>query len=663
MSRYIKPILLQGVALLSLATLATGCASTATGLSQSRLNTISSPQKLTADLPPGTIMAVVRYPAFIDTAAQDKFYDLYGRRTIGGTTSSDDAGVAEVRGIADIMVLKSNYFALSLFKELAERMPEHSVLLSPHAIKLDANGRLTSEPMTQAESLPNIVSVDFAAYTFPDAKRMMEGEPLSFGDIVTPLVTVRTDHRASAATQGVLLTSRPILRGAVANGRQTAAQSMVNIEKGQLDGNVPELDFITFLNNTVPVRVVSQNLTSRPSQNTLSTLPIEKIKLSGEKIRNFNIPSEGITDPLEEKYSAGLANQVVGLVNQMDLKKATMVGHAGAISQFDESLAALTLIGSTDADYQARTKYADRLLEAEQKYLSVQSLRLFDGVYNGELGAQVRDILKAEYDILEKRRALARKQNLSTGLAVLATVAAGAAIASQSGSSRTTLGEQLAINALIQGAIFSGSQAFSYSRRSANIGNNYFASIIPALDEQISVQVDLIDSNETITAIRYEDLSAKLQTLYDEKQRALDVVATRCGYVGSGAQKSGTWMGVCENGLANGAGVGVLRNLDGSAMEYYGYAENGQPQGPGYMIVHGLTGTHTLEGNFQNGQADGVMRVSNPGKSDVTRLYRAGQDVGSAPRGQGVMSPFDNLIVPVSPVAFIPPARVAALAP
>jgi len=176
MGRFMKPILLQSAAMLGLAVLVTGCASTATGISQSRLNSLSSPQTLSAQAPRGTVMAVVRYPAFIETAAQDKFYEAYARKAIGGSVSSLDAASPEVQGIADSMILKSNYFALSLFKELAERMPEHSVLLSPHAIKLDANGQLTSEPMTQAESLANVVSVDFAAYTFPDPQKMMQSE-------------------------------------------------------------------------------------------------------------------------------------------------------------------------------------------------------------------------------------------------------------------------------------------------------------------------------------------------------------------------------------------------------------------------------------------------------------------------------------------------------
>ena len=98
-----------------------------------------------------------------------------------------------------------------------------------------------------------------------------------------------------------------------------------------------------------------------------------------------------------------------------------MINYATAISQFDARLGPLTLIGSTDPDYVARERYAARLLEAEQNYLSVQSLRLYDGVYNGELGVQVRATLNAEYEVLQKRRDLTRKQNIATGATILKT--------------------------------------------------------------------------------------------------------------------------------------------------------------------------------------------------------------------------------------------------
>jgi hypothetical protein len=259
------------------------------------------------------------------------------------------------------------------------------------------------------------------------------------------------------------------------------------------------------------------------------------------------------------------------------------------------------------------------------------------------MGAQVRDMLKAEYDVLEQRRDLARKQNTATALAILGAVTAGATIANESGSSGgISYGESLAIDALISATIYAGSKAFSYKNQSKAVGGNYLTSIVPALEEQTSVQVNLIDSNETITAIRFEDLKEKLQALYTENQRSLETIATRCAYTLSGIKETGTWLGVCENGLAAGNGIGVLRNGDGTAVEYFGYAQNGLAHGPGYMIHHKRNDSYALEGNFTDGQADGVMRITKSGIADSLQLYSAGQRSGSAPSGAVNASPFRN---------------------
>ena len=237
-------------------------------------------------------------------------------------------------------------------------------------------------------------------------------------------------------------------------------------------------------------------------------------------------------------------------------------------------------------------------------------------------GAQMRDMLKAEYDILEQRRALARSQNTATALAILGAVAAGGAIANGNGNS---YGEQIAIDALIQGAIFAGTKAYSLNKRSHAVGGNYLASVAPALEEQTSVQVSLIDSNETITAIRFEDLKEKLQTLYSNNQRSLETIATSCAYHHEGNSKPGTWLGVCDGGLGAGSGVGVLQNEDGSSIEYYGYAQNGQPNGPGYMIFHSQAQSYALEGNFSNGKANGIMQVSKTGQAGPHAVLSGGE--------------------------------------
>ena len=609
---------------------ATGCASTAKGVSTSALR--GGPEvPLRLEAPAGTALAVVRYPAFVDSAAEQAFAKAYRDNAFGGRVGETDP--VEVNALADSVVLKSNYFAMSLYRELASRLPEHSVLLSPHEIKLAEDGSLTSEPMTQAEALPSVVTVDFTAYTYPNAKAMMGGKPLTFGDLVTPVVSVRTDPRANVATEGLLLASTPVREAAAGSNRAQALADAARLEQGRIEAGVPELDFIAHISGeprqgtaTVPI--------GRGRTGAVRNYPIEKIKLESAQLKTL---SDTQTDVLEIPFTNGFANKVIDIINRTDASKAAMFKRADAIGDFDESLAALTLAGSNQQDYLTRLRYAERLLEAEQKYLSVQSLRLYDGVVNGEMGAQVRDMLTEETRVLERRRELARQQNIATAAAIVSAIG-GVAVATQDNDGRgPSYGQQIAANAMIQAAIFSATEAMRKNRQSKGVSNNYIQSVVPALNAQTEVQVDLIDSSETITAIRFEDLKDKLGELYAENQRALDTIATRCAYTGPAG--SGTWLGACENGVAEGSGVGVFRRSNGDLVEHYGYARAGRADGPGYRIVRAPKGSYSLEGNFQNGVANGVVRVERSGDVQVRR-YTNGKDVGAAPAGTVVASPF-----------------------
>jgi hypothetical protein len=635
--------------LLTTTMLATGCASTATGAKQSAMVGVSKAETLKKAAPEGGVLAIIRYPAVVETGAKDAYYKAFENSTIGGA-SARGSDATERQSIADSVIVKSNYFALSLYKEMAARLPEHAVLLSPHAVKLDSNGKLTSEPITKAESLPSVVSVDFSTYSYPDPKKMMGDKPLTFGDLVTPLVSVRTDHQASAPTQGVLFASAPLIPYATGNSRESAADTVSAIQRGRLEKTVPELDFVSYLKKGQRLNVPVTNLRNGMKDNTVMSYPVEKIKLDGVALSQLKTANDGSVDPLERVFSDAMADKVITMINSVDTQKALMVNKAAAIADYDPSLAALTFVGSEKADYNARLRYAERLLDAERKYLSVQSLRVFDGIHNGEMGAQMRDMIMSEYKVLEERRKLARKQNQATAFAILGAVAAGAAIGNSGGggnrcadartqrefndcrrrAQRTDYGNSVLTNLAIQGAMVAAQEAIALNRLSKTVGSNYLSSIVPALEQQTSVTVDLLDSSETITAIRYEDLKSKLQNLYSTRQRSLETVATQCAF-GSDIATSGTWMGVCDGGKANGSGVGVIKNANGSSVEYYGQAQNGVANGLGLMIIHEPAGSYALEGSFANGLANGPVKVSKAGQDDKFRLYRAGKDVGASP--------------------------------
>ena len=640
-----------------------GCAATATGSAKSAILTNTPDVPLTAEAPAGAALVIIRYPAVVETDAASAYRGAYLSRPIGGTIRAAALNSPESEQVADSAVVKSNYFALSLYKELAQRLPEHSVLLSPHAIKLADDGTLTSEPITQAESLASVLTLDFAAYSFPDPERMMESEPITFGDLVTPLVTVRTDHRAAAPTNGVLLATGPLLTTAGGQGASISEASLNTLQAGRLEQQVPMLDFVSYISGNNGENLATRPLTLTGERNAVQAYPVEKILLDRPTLQVMEVSDSSDLDPLEGVFSEAMANRIVDMLNDTDTNKAAMMQRAAAISQFDPSLAALTLTGSGDADYLARVRYAERLLDAERRYLSIQSLRIFDGIHNGEMGAQVRDMLSAEYKVIEERRELARQQNTATALAVLGTVAAVGVAASGGGD---TIAQQqvrgLGTSVLLSGAVYAASQAVSLNRLSKSVGVNYLTSIVPALEDQISVNVNLLESNETITAIRFEDLQEKLQTLYTENQRSLDTIATSCAYNHTGEASVGTWLGVCNGGVADGAGVGVVRFDDGAAIEYIGTASAGNPNGGGMMIFHSAIGeTYSIEGPFVNGQANGLMKVARAGQPDRLRMYDEGRDVSAAAAGAVFVSPFE-LLTPTEEPTSVPVAALRAAA-
>ena len=621
--------LLLASSLLGLGGIVTGCASTAPGIKTSAVNQSAPTESLQAKVPDGGVLVVVRYPATITEDAKDDFHRAYAKRAIGGSTRKGVTNTIETVAIADSSVVKSNYFALSLYKELAAKLPEHSVLLSPHEITLGDGGELTSKPMTAAENLPAVLSVDFATYSFPDSKRLMGNVPVTFGDLITPLVTVRTDHRAAAPTHGLLMASRPLVTRAAAEGRENALETIKALQSGNLETVTPELDFISYITNDTPADISSEKLGLRSESNSVMTVPVEKLRITEADIYALQGASDGSVDPLDDIYTDAFARRIVALLNGIDTEKAVMMGRAANVAEFDPSLAALTFVGSDQADYNARLAYAERLLDAQRNYLSVQSLRIFDGIHNGALGEQVRDMVAAEQKVLETRRDLARKQNTATALAVLGAVAGTVAASKSGGDANQNVGNRVLTDLAINSAIYAGLEAYSLSQRSALVGNNFLNSIVPALEQQTSVTLDLLDSNETITAIRYEDLQAKLQDIYTSKQRSLDTVATHCAYLGADRAKRGSWLGVCENGVANGSGVAVIEDAD-TTTEFYGYAKGGLADGPGLMIRHSSLGSVSYEGSFANGQPDGTVRVSVSGRPDQVRRYENGVDKGAS---------------------------------
>ncbi|HKX55107.1 MAG TPA: hypothetical protein VJN01_03355, partial [Xanthomonadales bacterium] len=87
---------------------------------------------------------VIRYPAIIDRDAETLYFDAFAARPIGGPIkknngnkkdgSKNDGTQTDGNSdrVAEAIIAKSNYYVMSLYRELQAALPENSVLLSPH---------------------------------------------------------------------------------------------------------------------------------------------------------------------------------------------------------------------------------------------------------------------------------------------------------------------------------------------------------------------------------------------------------------------------------------------------------------------------------------------------------------------------------------------------
>jgi hypothetical protein len=191
-----------------------------------------------------------------------------------------------------------------------------------------------------------------------------------------------------------------------------------------------------------------------------------------------------------------------------------------------------------------------------------------------------------------------------------------------------TMGNILAITSL-----WAASSAFSAHAQSKIVGENFLAQMAPAISRQVTVQLEWLESREEITAGDFAEFRNQTLALYQRSARSIPAhEPAECNFLYPGRDSPGRWFGHCSEGMASGSGYGLLIDDQGNTTEYVGTASAGLAEGNGAMILRSSaeTGAVYIEGGFQGGLPDGVVRVEEPGRKSRVRLYRAGRDAGSA---------------------------------
>jgi hypothetical protein len=619
-------------ALLAAALLVSSCAGTARGSRSSVLQTDASVDLTDYSLSRADALVVIRYPAIIHADAEKPYFHAFSISAIGGEVPPENRTKKVTTRIAQSVIAKSNYYVMSLYRELQKELPQDTVLLSPHIILWDAERGIYSRPILATEQIPSVLTVDFNVYSYPDTEAMMDSPPITFGDLVTPLFVVHSDRWLQPSTNGLLLSSDALMGTAW----ELSEEEVESALRSRLDNRPVRyqrpLDFVAFLNRRAPPVVAGvplRGLGGGPGGSVaVETYPLEKIQLDGALLENLSTDFD--VDPFAERFVRGAATRIKQTLSDADHDKATFFARQNALARFDPELALAFLARSGGESVRARLQLAEALIEAERRFVSAQSLSLYDGTYHGDYGGKMRQMIEGEYRLLQDRRTAARKQNVTAAFAALAL--AGSIYGATASGAAGAAALQSFSGVLVLGSIWAMSSTLETRAESAKMSENFLALIAPALERQISVQMEWLESKERISAMGFAEFRNKTLTLYQARIRSLDRrFEDNCLFRHPGFTLAGRWYGDCRNGRAEGRGYGVIVDESGNSVEFLGNARDGVPEGSGGLIAryHHETGAFYFEGTFSAGLPDGVLLVEEPGRKPRTREFRAGKDVGN----------------------------------
>ena len=98
-----------------------GCAGTARGKAASTYSFDDTVEVTDVSRSQADAWVVLRYPAMIEEGAEARWNDAYGREPIGGRVSEDGWLMLDTESIAQGAIAKSNFYAMSLYRELRGR--------------------------------------------------------------------------------------------------------------------------------------------------------------------------------------------------------------------------------------------------------------------------------------------------------------------------------------------------------------------------------------------------------------------------------------------------------------------------------------------------------------------------------------------------------------
>lgn len=621
-----------------------GCAGTATGSKTSSIKvTESLPTSATASAGSGpavlaapahktpvqAIAVVLRFPALIESSAREDFIRSFHESVIApdkspkaqqpsryGRPDQAEKGpnlikaenpvvTAESSRVAEDTVRKSAYLAMELYQELASRLNPSAIVLDPVRISKGADGKIVAESIIADVLPPRLLTIDFMVYSNPSVVEMMESPTLTFGDIVTPLISVKSSIVDSPLTGGLILASEPLLE---------TEPLAIGIE----DEGGRRATALEFLNGIKADRPQYSRATRLPpKEGEVFPYRVEKLKLDESTITSYESnPENTVRRPLGEALRE-FTEFIAIYVATANWDRATLLSTREFIGEYDPQLEAPYPHVKDMKAYASNFALLNKIAENEVQFLSERSRRLSQALYEGTYGRSMRKLIAAEYKHLEDRRKQARKQNFNTFLAV-----ASGALGAYAGSR----GNYLGMGAGITGASVGATAAAEAAELSVQFSADYDSEFQRVYQDQARFAVSVVGGETGLSVATHNELREKMKDVYTKfkahqiaQNPAYEIaIASDCKFpVGfDGQQWEATWGGVCYDGHPTGAGLGIFPAADGRLGIIEGSFKDGTYAGPLTMIVPDESTRLWTVAEFANveGALAGLVKNQKPGR-------------------------------------------------
>lgn len=372
-----------------------GCASVNKGETySSKLSASKATYSKTEHDSSGNLLVLIRFPAVFTDKGFEVFQSRYAAFPLNLSGQKEPIFAARNKShlYANEAINKTAYFALEFYHGLTRKLPPQSVILQPLEVTVDSMGRLVSEPVN--EYPPSVLVVDFFIYRAP-VKDVTKEVPLTFGDLVSPLITINTSPEASPDTSGAISYVAPL-----------APQNRNYVSNPRASGGTGHA-FIEYLAHPVSTEKPGFATTSRQprAKHQVLRFPLVNLKMNGYAIEaqvnksNGNLKQSPFLMAVDAHFNA-----VIDALNTVDHGLATRNGNQRFIALYDPELFNRCLSSDLSGEDQLRLHLINKFKLLEQKFLAKQSEEYFKRLCLGEYGKSARKLMASEVKYVTRVR-------------------------------------------------------------------------------------------------------------------------------------------------------------------------------------------------------------------------------------------------------------------